>query len=275
MNRPDDLPPLSTPLRLAVRDVASKTLHSVSSATPIHEIENLLEDHDVSAAPVIDDGALVGIVSSTDLLRAARRAIAARPGAPDTGPPPRTARDLMQPNVAWIDEDEPLVDAARTMIARRIHRLVVTRGGRPVGVVSTRDAMRAVLRMRVATPLADVMSTPVEAIDIGDPIRVAVARLEEANVRGLVVVDGDWPVGVFTHREAIRARSLPPELCERPVEEVMSYSTMCFDVSTPLYRVAGHAVETRIRRVLAVENRMLRGIATGFDLVRVLVEEAK
>jgi hypothetical protein len=54
-----------------------------------------------------------------------------------------------------------------------------------------------------------------------------------------------------------------------PVEQVMSYAVSALPVSTPLYRVAGHAVAVRARRVLAVEGRSLRGIASGFDLCKV------
>lgn len=50
----------------------------------------------------------------------------------------------------------------------------------------------------------------------------------------------------------------------------MSYETICLDTSTPLYRVAGHAVQMRVRRILAVHGRELRGIVSGLDLVRIM-----
>jgi signal-transduction protein with cAMP-binding, CBS, and nucleotidyltransferase domain len=70
--------------------------------------------------------------------------------------------------------------------------------------------------------------------------------------------------------EAIHARALPSMFLDSPVERVMSYETICLDVGTPLYRVAGHATQMRVRRILAVHSRQLRGIVSGFDLVRVL-----
>jgi CBS domain-containing protein len=110
----------------------------------------------------------------------------------------------------------------------------------------------------------------VETIGLGEPIDAAIAQLTAANVRGLVVVDGDRAVGVFTQIEAIKARALSAELRKTAVEQVMSYETLCLDVSTPLYRAAGHAIQMRVRRILAVEQRRFRGIVTGFDLVRVM-----
>ena len=42
---------------------------SVSSQTPVNEIQKLMVEHDIGRLPVIDEGCLVGIVSRTDILR--------------------------------------------------------------------------------------------------------------------------------------------------------------------------------------------------------------
>ena len=254
-----------------VREYASRSLICVSLGTPLSQVHDLLLRHDISAVPVVGKaGSLMGILSTTDLLREARIDIATPGQLARITPPARTAGDLMRRDVITVDGDEPLRDAARKMMKHRIHRVVVTCRGAPVGVLSTRDALRAVFDNRIATPLEAVMSTPVMTIDEGATIRTAIEELDDANVRGLVVVDGTWPIGVFTHTEAIKARALPPMFLETPVERVMSYETICLDVRTPLYRVAGHAIEMRVRRILAVHARELRGVVSGFDLVRVM-----
>jgi predicted transcriptional regulator len=261
---------LTTLWATPVREYASTTLVSVHPDAPLAEVHDLLLERDLSAVPVVENGELTGILSTTDLLREARIEIAAPGEVVRITPPPRFARDLMKRNVVTVDEEAPLGDAAGAMMKHHIHRVVVTRGGKPVGVLSTRDAMRAVLRERIDAPLERIMTVPVETIDEGDTIRTAIERLDDANVRGLVVVDGSWPVGVFTHTEAIQARALPPAFLETPVERVMSYETICLDIGTPLYRVAGQFIQMRVRRILAVHDRELRGIVSGFDLVRVM-----
>lgn len=254
-----------------VREYASKTLISVRPETPLTDVYDLLLERDISAVAVVEEcGDLKGILSTTDILREARLDVSAPGGLARITPPPRTARDMMRRDVITVDEDSPLGDAAVEMVKYRIHRLVVTRKGAPVGVLSTRDAMRAVLFHRIETPLDRVMTTPVDTIDQGDTIRTAIRHLADANVRGLVVVDGKWPIGVFTHTEAIHTRALPPMFLDSPVERVMSYETICLDVKTPLYRVAAHAIQMRVRRILAVHHREVRGIVSGFDLVRVM-----
>jgi predicted transcriptional regulator len=137
-------------------------------------------------------------------------------------------------------------------------------------VISTRDAMRAIALARVKTPLAEVMTTELETIEMDFAVDAATERLDDANVRGLIVVDGAWPIGVFTHTEAIRARALPASMRKIPVERVMSYEIICLDVRTPIDRVSNYARQVRVRRILAVENNRLKGIATGFDLLRIM-----
>ncbi len=252
-----------------VHAYASNALISVLPDTPLVDVHALLEERRISAVPVVDaQGALAGIVSSTDLLRVARIEMQSPRALARVWPAPHRVGDIMHKEVVTVDEDAPLREAASKMVIGRVHRLVVTRAGRPVGVLSTRDAMRAILEAHVKEPLSRVMTTELATVDVGEAIDVAVGRLTDANVHGLVVVDDGWPVGVFTQQEAIKARALPAALRATPVEQIMSYETICHDRATPLYRVAGNALEMNVRRVLAVEGRKLVGIATGFDLVR-------
>jgi CBS domain-containing protein len=247
-------------------------LVSVRPETLLAEVQDLMLEHDISAVPVIDErGEMRGILSTTDIVREAGAGASDPFARSRISPPPRCARDLMRRDVISVDENAPIAEAASKMTAYRIHRVVVLRAGSPVAVLSTHDLVRAMLAHRIDVPLARVMSSPVETIDEGESIRLAIQRLADANVHGLVVVDGTWPIGVFTHTEAMHAHALPPMFMDTPVEGVMSYETICLDVDTPLYRAAGYVVQMRVRRILAVHHRELRGIVSGFDLVRAMV----
>lgn len=257
-----------------VHEYMSRSLVSVRPETPLDEVMRLLETRDISAAPVIDEsGALRGIVSTSDLLHDASLSFSPRGRVTSFAPPQRAARDVMRRQVFTIDDDEPLRAAAEKMVATRVHRLVVVRNGVAAGVISTRDAMRAVLFHHVELPLSAIMSTPILAVDMGTSIDDAVQQLAEANVHGLVVLDGKRAVGVFTQREAIQARALPPSLRSLPVEGVMSYEVLALDGATPIYRVAGYAMQTRVRRIFVVDGENLVGLVTGFDVVRVMTRD--
>lgn len=211
----------------------------------------------ISAVPIVRDGALAGIVSSTDVLRA-----------------PSTARaaEIMSRAVVTVAEDERVEDAARRFAAGRVHHVVVVAAdGRTVsGLLSPRDAIGVLCHRRVVEPIASVMSAPVESIDVGDSISDSFRRLATANVHGLVVVEGGRPVGAFTHTEALAARGLPPLLASRPVEEVMTHETICVDKATPSHRVAAYFASMDLRRILVVDHRQLVGIVSAIDIVDVL-----
>lgn len=234
----------------------------------------LLEARGCSAVPIVASGHLEGVVSMTDLLRESLREV--EPSAP------RAAADFMRRPVVTTRPDEALDVAAHRMRTARVHRLVVVEAGeggreRVVGVLSTRDVLGELAKLRsleASATLGELMTAPVETIDLSASIDEAVARLVEANVHGLVVVDVESPIGVFTQREALAARRLPSALRQRPVEEVMSYETICLDVTTPIFRAAAHAAQMNVRRLLVVERRRLVGIVSCLDLAGVMGHSA-
>jgi CBS domain-containing protein len=244
---------------------------SVTDDTPLEEVLETLVGLDVSSVLVTTATCSpLGVAALSDLARVSALGGGAR-GPLHVMPSNLRAKDVMKTPILCVDADATVGEAAAKMLSSRVSRLFVRREERIVGVFSTRDAMRVVLARRLTTPLRDVMSKPVETISLGDSIDEAIAKLVETNVRGLVVVDGTYPVGAFTQMEAIRARALPPELRRNPVEEVMSYETVTLEGDTPLYRAAGQAIATRVRRILVVEARSLVGIVTGYDLAQILV----
>ncbi len=126
---------------------------TVQRDAPFKEVARLLDEHSVSALPVLDaDGRLVGIVSEADLLPKEYRD---RPG--------RLARlmhrhelvkaegdvagELMSSPAVTIGPDSSLADAAKLMMHERVKRLpVVSDSGDLIGIVSRADLVEAFLR---------------------------------------------------------------------------------------------------------------------------------
>lgn len=230
------------------------------SDTPVSAVMKLLEERPITAVAIVDDERLLGIVSRTDLVRAIAAGV-------DRS---ITARDVMSSPVIVAAPDEPLDDAAMRLVAARVHRLVVTEDDRPVGVLSARDILAELARRRPLAPIGAIMTASVETVAVSDTIDEAVATLASAGVHGVVVVDGASPVGVFTQAEALAARRLPSSLRRRPVEDVMSYETICLDAATPIHRAASYSIAMNVRRILVVEQRRLVGVLSCVDLVGVL-----
>jgi CBS domain-containing protein len=51
-------------------------------------------------------------------------------------------REIMTPTIYTVPEDTPISDIAKAMVAGRIHRLLVTRGTRLVGIITTLDMLK-------------------------------------------------------------------------------------------------------------------------------------
>ncbi|MBK7583894.1 MAG: CBS domain-containing protein [Myxococcales bacterium] len=134
---------------------------TVSADWSLTELKAFLLERGISGAPVVDEkGKLVGVVSSTDLLRSEDgrestqgsffAASLERPLDEDEletlfveGAPTQVVGDVMTPVVFQIAADAEIDEAADTMVRGRIHRIVVTEGESVVGIVTALDLVRA------------------------------------------------------------------------------------------------------------------------------------
>lgn len=225
-----------------------------------------MTDRGISSLPVVDaDDRLLGILSRTDLLRVASRESGIRADASSLTLPDRPVSEEMTGEVRTVARDEDLEVAARQMVKHRIHRVVVTEDDRPVGILSTRDLMLALEEKGVNHPVREFMSSPVFTIRAEEPLAMAVERLEKARVTGLVVVEDDWPVGLFSQTEAMEARDLPRSTA---VGDVMNPRILTLAPGTRLHRAAAQAAATRVRRIVVQDGDRLVGILTGLDFAR-------
>jgi len=136
---------------LRVADVMTRPVIPVSREWTLERAAAAFGEHKISAAPVVDgEGACVGILSATDLLR---RVAEAESG---VGKRPR-ASDYMSSGVQAVAPDAPLLLAARMMCLQHLHRLpVLDHENRPVGIISCMDVVAALVNamdeMKMAEP---------------------------------------------------------------------------------------------------------------------------
>jgi CBS domain-containing protein len=109
-----------------------RLLTAPSQAT-VKEAACLMASQRVSAIVVVDDDRLVGIFTERD---AVFRVMA-------TGGDPLTTRlrDVMTPNPAMVDPDRTFGHALQQMHARGVRHMPVVENGKPVGIVTARDAL--------------------------------------------------------------------------------------------------------------------------------------
>jgi CBS domain-containing protein len=217
----------------------------------------------VSALGVVDDEDLLkGVISRTDILHAAVYSHGETFRVPD-----RPVEELMKSPALQVSLDAAVADAAKLMLKNHVHRVFITRDGKPEGVLSTRDLMRAVREKRLKTPISEIASGSVVKCKADDPIALAVDRLELSNKHGLVVVDGDFPVGVFDQASALESRRLPPHTA---VEHAMDVRILILPGEIGMGRAAEQALSMNVRRILIENDIGVTGIVGGLDFARVM-----
>ena len=174
----------------------------------------------------------------------------------------------MTPNVIAVDIESSMTAAAARMVEARVHRVFVTARGDVAGVLSTWDIMAAVEAVRVAKPASEFMSTPVFTVRASETIALATERLGKAHVTGLLVVDeSEWPVGVFSQREALEAGDAPRSAS---VESAMNAAVLTLPDRSALHNVARQARAMNARRVAVMNRHELVGIMTGVDFAKAI-----
>jgi CBS domain-containing protein len=128
------------PTLASVGELMTRDPVIVSIDAPVREVASLLDRYDISGLPVVDDdGALVGVISQMDLLRA--RA--------DEDLWNRwthlTAKDLMTSPALTATVRTSAFEATTRLEAHHIHRLVIVADDEitPIGLLSTTDLVRA------------------------------------------------------------------------------------------------------------------------------------
>ena len=101
--------------------------------------------------------------------------------------------EVMTENVQTVRPDQRVQEAASFMLSADAGSIPVAEGGRLVGMITDRDiAVRGIAKGHGPdTPVRDLMSSDVICARLDDNIEDAAARMSEAQVRRLPVVDQD------------------------------------------------------------------------------------
>lgn len=148
---------------ITAADLMNPEILSVPENMTVRELARYLTDNQITGAPVEDEnGRLVGVVSVVDIAATASDAgdIRADRSSPDfyvrgweNKISPEEIRnfrvddddlqvgEIMTPTVFSVGEDASVSEVASLMLRGHLHRVLVTRDERPLGIVSTSDLL--------------------------------------------------------------------------------------------------------------------------------------
>lgn len=143
-----------------------------------------------------------------------------------------TVQEIMNREFLGVSESDSLRDAAELLVREEADCLVVLRGGDPVGCLSPRDALEAMLvgdatvdgsdSDREAT-VGEVMDDPAPTILANEGLTLAEDRLLSDGASRLVVMADGEAVGVLTERDVLATR--PPGARAEPAPDSQAGST--------------------------------------------------
>jgi CBS domain-containing protein len=175
----------------------------------------------------------------------------------------------MSSPVISVRKGQSLVHAAEQMVKHRVHRVFVVENGDVVGVCSTFEIMKALIDAQVDARASDYASSQVVAVAASDPVTLALERLREAQIGGVVVLgDEGRPVGIFTNIEALKARGAT---ADTRVSALMQPRVVSVQATASIQQAAEQAALTKARRVLVFARARLAGVLSSLDFARALV----
>jgi CBS domain-containing protein len=128
---------------------------TISPETTLKEVGEILKRNRVSGLPVVDkDGAVVGVITLTDMLRILdqiyhwkeieRRVPEIKLSDMfEKEKAEAKVKSIMTKEVLVLDESAPIEEVMRLMFDRKVHTIPVTRNGKLIGVIGKRDLISA------------------------------------------------------------------------------------------------------------------------------------
>ncbi|MDX1566621.1 MAG: CBS domain-containing protein [Longimicrobiales bacterium] len=136
----DDLEIVEVHDRLLVSDALTPLQYRVYPDTPMEEVVDLMIRRSLHAVPVVGEShEVLGILTAGDALA---HLLPRKLGGEAQQEGPSVAREVMSRSVLCVSEDQPLVEAANTMVNKKVAQLPVVREGELIGFLTRETVLR-------------------------------------------------------------------------------------------------------------------------------------
>ncbi|MDQ7831864.1 MAG: PAS domain S-box protein [Desulfovibrionaceae bacterium] len=186
--------------RAYVSAVMSSPVLTATPDTTAHEAYTLLQKHHLRHLVVVRaDGTACGVVSQSDLVEHLGYEYFVEL---------RRLSRIMVREVVSAAPATPLPEALGVMAQKQISCLLAVDDGRPVGIITERDAASVILVGQAACTLSlgDVMRSPVLTVAVDLPVHEGLSLMRRNGIRRLVMVDGQGRLaGLVTQSDVVNA----------------------------------------------------------------------
>ena len=182
------------------------------------------------------------------------------------------AGDIMSRDVAAISPQSTVVSAVRIMSSNKISCLIVTDNGRLSGIVTETDILKRAVtggndfRKMI---IEQIMSSPVRSVPSDLSVMESSKIMEAENIRRLVVLEDERPVGIITQTDMVQA--LASYSISQEVSEIMTSNVAVITSSASVKEAAELMASKDISCLVAMEKDAVVGIFTERDLLKRVV----
>ena len=192
--------------RLHISSVMVKDVITVPQTMQLGEVAKLMLEKGIGSVPVMDGDKMVGIVSKADFVTLAVGIAFDK----------ITVKELMTKDLKSVSPTERLIHARRVMLEAHVGRLPVIEDETLVGMITSKDLMRAFIDFRKNVPekyqKSQIKEVSVEDIMSSNPIFTSkdetiseVSKIMmETGYKGLPVVEDGKVVGIITQTDILR-----------------------------------------------------------------------
>lgn len=192
--------------RLHISSVMVKDVFTVPETMQLADVAKLMLDEGIGSVPVMCEDKMVGIVSKADFVTLAVGIAFDK----------ITVKEIMSKDLIVVSPTERLVHARRLMIEASVGRLPVVEDDELVGMITSKDLMRAFIDFRKNVPekhqksqikevfVEDIMSVNPQYVSKEMSISEVSKIMIETGYNGLPVVDGGKVVGIITQTDILR-----------------------------------------------------------------------
>ena len=192
--------------RFHISSVMVKDVITVPETMQWGDVARIMLDNGRGSVPVMRDDKMVGIVSKADFVTLAVGIAFDK----------ITVREIMTKNVIAVSPTDRLVHARRQMVDNNVGRLPVIDDDKLVGMITSKDLMRAFIDFRKNVPekyqksqikevlVEDIMSSNPSYVSKEMSITEVSKIMMETGYNGLPVVEEGKVVGIITQTDILR-----------------------------------------------------------------------
>jgi len=247
-----------------ISEIMTRTLCQVGPTQTAIDALARMRSKSVSSVLVVEDGAIRGIITERDIVRAVHN---------NHNLKTMGCVELMQSPVVCVGPATPCLEAYHQMAGRGIRHLAVTDGaGRVLGLASEGDLLRdfGIEYYMNFKNVGNVMRTDVGLFKETAIVADAVELMIEQHQSCVLIVDAlQRPIGVLTERDVVRLCSDHMQSELLGLGQVMQAPVKTVKVGDLLHQAVELMEAAHIRRLVVVDDEgAVCGLLTHHEIVR-------